>query len=119
MLITSSIIHQTCILNFLKHRSGIKTSLHRHLNKTPQRCIHNKTSLQVAMSTYYIHHHQYIISKSSTVIIKVNIKDWPLIRALKFKTPKTVNEVASKLSSSNSPSKATSPARRLRIHRIR
>ena len=46
------------------------------------------------MSPYYTCHQQYIVSKISNRQNKDNHQDRPLIRALKSKTPKIVNEVA-------------------------
>ena len=112
--------HQACINNnFLETSQRNKTSLHQHQNRISQQSSKLKQiSLQLAMSSYNSCHHQYTISKISNRHNKDNNKDRPLIRALKSKTPKVINEVASKLSSSNSPrqSKATIPAYRLPIH---
>ena len=83
--VTSSIIHQARTHNFLKHCNRIKTSLHRHLNNSSQQLfIINKVFKQ---SCHHITHvnTNTKYQKYPADIIKIIIKDRPLIRALSLR----------------------------------
>jgi len=65
------------------------------------------------MSSYYIYHHQYIVSKISNRHNKDKHRRPTPNHSVKSKTPKVINEVSSK---QLTKAKKTSHAHRLSIH---